>query len=362
MKTGYKKIGFLALSILLTSVMLFSCGDTENVLYYDDKDGNIASAMNENMFSYHLSENKTMYLYSMGFDTDSEQFWGISTEEGGKTIGEIATEMVLASGKNIVASDYLYEILKSTTGEEGKKQFADADLQIEKQLDALISELTSSNGGKANLEAYLSGFGVDLKNLREYYKMYYRMNALRGSVSATEEEMKTYFSENYSVVKHILVNTSFRIRDDGSRVSLTEEEKAEKKALAENIMLALSNGENFEELWERYKESDAAGAEKYSEGYFVCEDSAFTPEFEKAALDMQVGEIKAVNSSYGIHIMKKYPTIPEKYNLYSDVREDIETAVEDLLFAQMIGRDSALVKVNEEALAKFSIVSAPILN
>lgn len=345
---------------VLTVSLLASCGGTSDVLYIEDAGGKKVVAMNENMFSYHLSDNKTYYLLGIGATTDAAEFWNASANIQGKTIGDMAFDSVVSRAKKMLAGAYLYESLRSSTP-ESKELFTQMDIQIEKQVDALESQLVSSMGSKSALSSYLSGFGVDLKNLREYYTLSFKEVALRSTLAPDEQEKKEYFSQNYSIVKHILVNTSFKVKEDGSKVSLSEEEIATKLALADSINARLSAGEAFEDLWEEYKDADATGAAMYPDGYFVSADSNYTASFKEAALDMAVGELRTVKSDYGVHIIKKYPMDAEKYNLYESIASELETAVTDKKYAELIAPYAETVKINSEALSQFSIVSAPIM-
>ncbi len=360
MKRVLKSLCFTLLAAVISVTSLVSCGESRNVIYYEDGNGKIIAAMNENMFSYHLSENKTVYLYSFGSTTDAAEFWNIQASEDGRTIGDYAFDTIVNNAREMVASAYVYEDTKNNV-EEMKDALAENDIQIEKQVDELMNQLISTQGSKSGLESFLSGYGIDIKNLRSYYELYYKMTTLQNAITVSEDEKKDYFRDNYSIVKHILVNTSFKVKDDGSRVSLTEAELAEKKALAESINARLSAGESFEELWEIYKDSDAAGAQMYPEGYFVRKNSNFTVEFEEAALDMKEGEIRTIESSYGIHIIKKYPMDAEKYNLYTDVYSDLDKSVAGIIFDELIKPYMDNVKIDMDVLADYNIVSAPIL-
>ncbi len=354
MKNTFKKILCVCFALAVLCVNLTSCKNGEPIFSYGD------AVMNENMFSYHLSDNKTYYLLGIGATGDAEEFWNMQASQEGKTVGDMAFTSIVNNAKEIVASAYLYDETKKAA--EDKTAFNEADIQIEKQIDTLVDQLTKSKGSKSALEEYLSGYGTNLQNLRAYYTLYFKMAALQGSVVVSEQEKEEYFGKNYSVVKHILVNTSFKVRDDGSKVSLTEEEKADKVKLSEEINTRLLAGESFEELWEIYKDSDASGAAKYYEGYFVGPNSSFTKEFQEAALDMEVGEIRTVESTYGIHIIKKYPTDAKKYNLYSDVEAELISDISNNKFDSLVTPHIEKVETNAEVLAKYNIINAPILN
>ena len=347
----------LLCGVLCLCFVLSSCGKTPDTVYYVDESGKTRASMNENMFSYHLSERKTYYLYSIGASSDAASLWSMATDDG-RTVGERAMESIVENAKKMVASAYVYDTALATAGSD----LSGTDAQLQKQVDDLIASLQSSKGTKSAFASYLAAFGVDEKNLRKYYEMYYKMAAVQAAIEVTEEEKQAYFTENYAVVKHILVNTSFKVKEDGSKVSLSDEEKAQKEKQAAAIEARLSSGESFEDLWEEFKDADAAGAAKYPHGYFVCENSGFTPEFETAALDMRDGEIRTVTSTYGIHIMKKYPTDASLYNAYSDVEADLQNAVSDAKFREMIAPYTAMVRTNDAVLAQYSVTTAPVIS
>ncbi len=65
----------------------------------------------------------------------------------------------------------------------------------------------------------------------------------------------------------------------------------------------------FDSLVEQYNKDE--GMEKYPNGYYLTATSQYdSPEVVKALFEMQVGEIRRVESDYGIHIVMKYE-LPE---------------------------------------------------
>jgi uncharacterized protein YnzC (UPF0291/DUF896 family) len=122
-------------------------------------------------------------------------------------------------------------------------------------------------------------------------------------------------------VKHILINNTFKyvLDENGEpvmdiytgrykREDLTEEEKAEKAALAQSLLERAQNGEDFEELIKEYNEDD--GMETFPEGYFVKADSMLDTKYLTAAITLGEGETALEETSYGLMIIKKYPPIP----------------------------------------------------
>lgn len=60
----------------------------------------------------------------------------------------------------------------------------------------------------------------------------------------------------------------------------------------------------FDSLVESYSEDE--GSLTYSNGTYLTKDTAYIPKVTEALLDMKEGEIRRVDSEYGIHIVMKY--------------------------------------------------------
>ncbi len=100
----------------------------------------------------------------------------------------------------------------------------------------------------------------------------------------TDDAILEYYNENYVKVRHILYKT-------------TNDNKDKKKAEAEVDLQALLNGTaKFEDL---KKKTDDNGYE-----YLFTYDKMVEP-FEKAAFEMNVGDIRLVETEYGYHIVEK---------------------------------------------------------
>ena len=78
----------------------------------------------------------------------------------------------------------------------------------------------------------------------------------------------------------------------------------------------------------------------YTDGYFLTKDSPYEENFLKASIEMEDGEIRSVTSSYGIHIMKKYPLEPDGYkkeineNFFSDIDNSIISQKKDKKYSE----------------------------
>ncbi len=99
--------------------------------------------------------------------------------------------------------------------------------------------------------------------------------------------------------------------DDNGNVITTQLTKDESIALSDKVQLIMEDeareGEYslFDKLIEEYGEDE--GMEKYPNGYYMTSSSEYdSPEVVKALFEMEVGEIRRVESDYGIHIVMKY--------------------------------------------------------
>lgn len=101
------------------------------------------------------------------------------------------------------------------------------------------------------------------------------------------------------------------ILDEKGNVLTTELSKNELIALSDKVQLIMENeareGEYalFDKLISEYGED--TGMTEYPNGYYLTENSDYdSPEVVKALFEMNVGEIRRVESDYGIHIVMKY--------------------------------------------------------
>ena len=128
--------------------------------------------------------------------------------------------------------------------------------------------------------------------------------------------------------------------------ALTDEQKAEKKALAEEIKQKLDACEGdideltalFQELADQYSEDP--GRETYPTGYTFTTGS-MVQEFEDAAYALSEGEVsEVVESSFGYHILLRLPL--DKSAAADEVREEYFT---NFIAEQM---DSAVIATSED--------------
>lgn len=159
-----------------------------------------------------------------------------------------------------------------------------------------------------------------------YQNLYQLYNTEGSALYASDEDLAVYAAEqNYITADHILLST----KDLTTGEALTDEQKAEKKALADEIKQKLDACEGdldeltalFQELADQYSEDP--GRESYPTGYTFTTGS-MVQEFEDAAYALSEGEVsEVVESSFGYHILLRLPL--DKSAAADEVREEYFT-------------------------------------
>ena len=141
-----------------------------------------------------------------------------------------------------------------------------------------------------------------------YQNLYELYNTEGSALYASDEDLAVYADEQgYITADHILLATKNMTTGE----ALTDEQKAEKKALAEELVEKLNSytGDDiasyFAELADEYSEDP--GRETYPTGYTFTTGS-MVQEFEDAAYALSEGEVsEVVESSFGYHILLRLP-------------------------------------------------------
>ena len=159
-----------------------------------------------------------------------------------------------------------------------------------------------------------------------YQNLYQLYNTEGSALYASDEDLAVYAADqNYITADHILLAT----KDMTTGEALSDEQKAEKKALADEIKQKLDACEGdideltalFQELADQYSEDP--GRETYPTGYTFTSGS-MVQEFEDAAYALAEGEVsEIVESSYGYHILLRLPL--DKSAAADEVREEYFT-------------------------------------
>jgi len=164
-------------------------------------------------------------------------------------------------------------------------------------------------------------------------------------VAVTEEDIKAYYEKNKD--KFTLPET---LR--ASHILVKNEDEAK------DVLVQLSNGENFEKLAQEYS-VDPTSSLGGDIGYFTRHQ--LIPEIEDVCFQMEVGEISGIiKTQFGYHIVKLTERIEPRVKDLSEVREAIEQNIrrvkKRMLFTGFVEelKEKYKITVNKEELESIS--------
>ncbi len=335
----------------LALIFVVGCtGNSKNVAmeYLDPGDKKTAQA-SMGLVSLWIGVQKDMGKDYLSYVDQSDDGWNlVLDEENGTTFKELYKQECVSSLKNLLAVEYLHDYVYGI-------ELSD---EQQKSVEKKISSVASSFGSQKAFEQEMQKYGASVDDYERYLCLMLKQSTLinsfygeNGMRAITEEKKAEYFSDKYAVVYHIFIDTRGNIKDDGTVVSLTEQEKQLKAEHAMDIYTKIKNGEiSFEESLLLYTED--AYAASHANGYFVTNDGTYPTEFVDGAFSLAVGEITMVQSSAGYHIIKRYPMNESFY----DDDEDVYTSItQNLISTDFSGLVSSVidgVKVNDEVIAQ----------
>lgn len=243
--------------------------------------------------------------YAQDNDIDYEQLaeYDWEQEVDGKKLSDTIKEKAL--------NDAINEILMIQKGAEAGVSLSEEEIA---QLDSQIAGITSTYGEEGfTLRARTMG----ISSPKQYAKMYRKVMSSQKVYDDISANAAAYYPEDESVlndyrqsdgasVKHILISTE---APEGETVNVEE-----KKALADQILQRLQEGEDFDALFTEFNEDPGATAAGYTFG-----PGEMVAEFEQAAFALAIGEISGVvETEYGYHIIKRIPGLYELQAYWQD--------------------------------------------
>ena len=237
------------------------------------------------------------------------------------------------------------------------------DDQTVNEIEETMQSYIEQYGSKEELDKSLREQGFTYEDFEQQYydeakkkaviMYYFGPDSTENPVS--RDDLRAYYEEYYTKVKHIFLST----KDDEDN-DLSKDEKAKIGQKAQEIYQKALAGEDFEKLIDEYNEDP--GMASNPDGYiFSKDDTSYTTVFHNAAFEMKVGDIKLIQSNLGYHIMKKYPFTDE--DIFSPDREVV-------LLENMMSEESNKilddlkerigVKYNNAVLEELSVVNIDI--
>lgn len=180
-------------------------------------------------------------------------------------------------------------------------QVSDEDVQAEFEKSA------EPFGNVEDYEELLEAQGIDADYVKENIRLTLLIRAaVQDKVEVTDEQLEEEYEANKPVatVQHILV---------------------EDEELANDLIAQLEDGADFAELVAEHS-TDPGSVE--DEGKYSFFEGQMAPEFEEAALALEVGETTAepVQSDFGYHVIRR---LELDYAPLEEQREELEVAIID---------------------------------
>ena len=215
--------------------------------------------------------------------------------DGGDTMSKI----------DLLPTDDVFDVQEKITAYiDQNRQTGEAN-SLDKAMNIFVEKLGGMN---LTMDAYER---MTLSNIKyqENFKALYGED----SELVSDEDALSYLKENgYMSANHILIMT----KDPSTGEELSDSDKADKKAKADEIYKELAAITDQSELMKRFAElkeeyCEDTGKTAYPDGYTFTEGK-MVPEFEnavKALGDYEVSE--PVQSDYGYHIILRLPDDPD---------------------------------------------------
>jgi peptidyl-prolyl cis-trans isomerase C len=237
------------------------------------------------------------------------------------------------------------QLLCSAATDEDK---AAGKVLVDKQIEEAKTQLGSDEALNRQLKA--QGFTRD-----EFVAKTIEMSTARAvleralKVKITDEDVKKFYDENPSQFEepervrasHILFST----KDPITQVDLSEDKKAAKRKLAEEVLKRAQAGEDFAKLAKDYSEDPGS---KDKGGEYVFPRGQMVPPFEAAAFSLNTNQISdIVTTVYGYHIIK----LSEKFPARKIELAKVASRVKEYLTGQALQKQSPeyIAKLRKEA-------------
>ena len=241
-----------------------------------------------------------------------------------------------------------------------------------------INEKINYYGDLSQLNAALSAFGINADILKEIYIAEEKLNAvydylygINGIEKVSESTIDTYYADNYSRVKYIIIYTKEKnmydeqgnLKYDSEGLIMTEplseEEITAKEAKIEEAMICVNAGDEFEGIINSYNETDMSG---YPNGFYISANELGIYGFNmvNAVKDMSVDEIRRVDDADATYIIKKYDLIDRNNFTESDKAqlESLNSNCIQEIYRSKFSDYASGIEINQDEMSKYSIRTA----
>lgn len=386
MKKSVLRICAALTALLLALIQLVSCSSLGTPVMTLGK-----TEITGSMIEFWMSRYKAQFEYSYGQSLKTayglssvDSIWKVKVkDDSAETYDDMFSSYIFDNAKTYLCALYLFD-------QFGLK-LPDSTV---KKTDETINEYVTNlaDGSKSEFNAILAAYGINMKILRELYLADEKVSYLReylfgsnGTEPITTQQIEDYYQKNYVRMKQICVfiNQRPKQNEDGTYVTdssgktqyttMTADENAAARTKIEEALAKIDGGEDFEKALSEYDENKADDG--YKNGIYMSAESSFGNDEDlqkiyETLCEMKVGEVRELELSNSLHIIKKYELDTGAYAkaensdffLFNDGTGSYQTLqqyVKMPLFLDYIkgklDEFSADIKIDEEALSQYRI-------
>lgn len=358
-----KKI--ISLMLVLACVLpLASCKAEDNspaALSYG------SHTMSEAVYSYLASSSKGNYIRTYSDLDNSKDGYGKKlNDDSDMTVGEYLDSLTLNNAKMTLAAAKLFDDYGlSISGEEKKS--------IKAYVDDLVKEY--ADGDKKMFNGLLSAYGINTDFLTDIYveeakstAVYNYLYGAEGKGKLSIAQLNEFLDENYVHFQMIYVNNAYEnvtdesgnyVFDDDGYVKtepLPKDKKEKKDAVIAKCEKLLSEGTDFQEVYEKYSEIT-----DYEYGWYLSPAGDYDdPMFVQIAIEakgLDFGEYKKMDTETGCCIIYRVENETKAWEdpSYEDFFTDFKESANSAAYTEKLTSMFDEIEVKEEIITKYSV-------
>lgn len=240
--------------------------------------------------------------------------------------------------------------------EAEKQDITVTEEDIDEELDYAMDQAGWSS---EEFEEVLAAQGMTKDDLRDLYRVSIVIDELiqqkvLDGIDITRDDVAEFFEQN----KEEFTPSDDEVRASHVLISTEQREEEEARAIAEEVVEKVQDGEDFAQLVSEYSEDPSAEQNEGDLGFFT--EDEMVPEFSEAVFSLnETGEIsEPIKTDFGFHVikltdMRKEGDEPELDDVYDQVEENLlnqknSEAVEEYIMG--LREESDIEKIDVEEI------------
>ena len=346
-----KFVSFILLSVIIFSLSSCSSLDKKNQLDKNENENNIITEVAGEKIT--VSELKFIFGHIRSILEEDANLLGADKEQ----IKEHWESDVEGNRReDVVKRESLEDLIEmKILVSKAKEENIQLDELDNGEIDQLLEQYIEANGGEDLAKIKLqNNFGMSLEDYRKINEELvlsakYKKEAVK-KIEIDIEDIKKYYDDNIDevemvTIKYILILTETYLDEE----PMTEDEIAEKRKLAEDVLDMAENGEDFDALSEEYNEDPESRL--YGNKLTFSRENA-REDLKEWAFSADVGELTMFEVPAGFMVLK----LSEKHG-FEFASEGIKKFLQQLEFEENLAEwKKQDFEINEELLDSLNML------